>query len=281
MSGSDRNGSWNKQINYDKRAEEAASLREILAKYEAEKSVRRESYTATLEAQYRGQIDTISAHLQIARKYILQAKEKVVREESIVKMKQEVLSSKNKEINDINLERYLNKQVVSKNLLFLKQLVLQGSQRYAVVRKHFMEEKIQLFDVYSGLKSKADALAEDLNILKDGGQHLIVHEKALQDDQERLSKEEQDSKIYMNHLVDEIARYKKRILENRVKLQHQKAKIFQLEKENFEEQEKIDLLKVPKSPRQRSLVRRIVSFISLSLKFSQYLNEYKKRTRFF
>eukprot|EP00794_Sanderia_malayensis_P000238 gene238-855_t len=263
MSGSDRNGSWNNQINYDRLVAKAASLREILANYEKENSVRRESYTATLEAQYRGKIDTILAHLQIARNYILQAKEKVVREETAVKINQEVLSSKNKEINDINLDRYQNKQIGSRNQLFLKQLVLQGSQRYAVVKKHFMEEKIELFDAYSVLKFKADALSDGLNILKDSGQHLIVHKKALQDNQEKLSKEEQHRKKYINDLVHEIAKHKKRRLENQVKLQHQKAKIFQLEKENFEEKEKIDSLKVLKSPRQRSFIRRLVSFFCI------------------
>eukprot|EP00794_Sanderia_malayensis_P009798 gene9798-10802_t len=111
----------------------------------------------------------------------------------IIKVKQGVLWTKNNAIHDIYVEKFQNKQVGSKNLLFLKQLVLQGSQRYAVLRKIFIAEKIELFDVYSGLESKANALADKWKVLKDDGQRLIVEEKALQDDQEQLSKEEQES----------------------------------------------------------------------------------------
>eukprot|EP00794_Sanderia_malayensis_P015299 gene15299-16876_t len=260
MSGSYPNGSSNNQINYDRLVEKAASLRQTLANYEAKKSVRRESYTATLEAKYRGQINTILAHLEIARKYILQTKEKVVAEESTLKEKQQVLLEKNKEICDINTERFQNNQVGLKNQIFLKQLLLQGSQRYTVQRKLFMAKKMELMEEFLRLKSKANALGDKLQMLKDDRLRVIVQEKTLREDKEMLFKEDLERRKYKKHLVDQIAEYKKKRADNCVKLQHQKEKIFELEKENFERQEQIHALRAPRPPRQRSFLRRIVSF---------------------
>eukprot|EP00794_Sanderia_malayensis_P005953 gene5953-6644_t len=239
MSGFDPNGSSNNQMNYDRLAEKAASLRQTLADYETWKS-----------AQYRGRINGILAHLEVSRKYILQAKEKVVREELMVKEKQGVLWTKGKQIYDINVERFLNRQVGLKNLLFLKQMVLQGSKRYAVHRRFFMPEKMELFQVFSGLKSKANDLADMLTLLKDKGKPLVAEERVLQEKKEMLLKKDQERKAYKSDQVDQIALRKKRRVENCVKLETPKEKIVELEKESFELQEHIDSLRVPKSPRQ-------------------------------
>eukprot|EP00794_Sanderia_malayensis_P015442 gene15442-17020_t len=263
MSGSYPNGSSNNQVNYDRLVEKAASLRQTLADYQTGKSVRRQSYTATLEAKYRGQINTILARLEIARKYILQTKEKVVAEESTLKEKQRALWEKNKEICDINTERFQNNQVGLKNQIFLKQLLLQGSQRYTVQRKLFMAKKMELFEEFLGRKSKANALGEKLQMLKDGRLRVIVQEKALREEKDKLFKEDQERRKYKNHLVDEIEKCKKRKADNCIKLQHQKEMIFELQKENFERQEQINSLRLSRSPRQRSIIRRIVSFFCL------------------
>eukprot|EP00794_Sanderia_malayensis_P005952 gene5952-6643_t len=201
-------------------------------------------------AQYRGRINGILAHLDIARKYILQAKEKAVREELMLKeKKQGVLWTKGKQIYDINVERFLSRQVGLKNLLFLKQMVLPGSQRYALHRRFFMEENMELFQVFSGLKSKANDLADMLTLLKDEGKPLVAEEKVLQENEKILLKKDQERKAYKSDQVDQIALRKKRRVENCVKLETPKEKIVELEKESFDLQH-IDSLRVPKSPRQ-------------------------------
>eukprot|EP00794_Sanderia_malayensis_P020580 gene20580-22606_t len=237
-------------MNYDRLVEKAASLRQTLAGYQTGMFVRRDSYIATLEAQYRGRINTLLAHLEIAGKYILQAKEISVREESMVKEKQSVLWVKNKEIHDVNVERFQNKQVGLKNLFFLKQLVLQGSDRHAVHRRFFMAEKMELFQVFSGFKSKANDVADRLTLLKDEGKPLVAEERVLQEKKEMLLKKDQERKAYKSYLVDQIAMRKKRRVENCVKLETQKEKIVELKKESFQLQEHIDSPNKPRAPRR-------------------------------